>query len=53
MKFLIDAHLPASIGQYFQGHDVIHTSALKEGNLTSDALINETSIVEERIRILD
>jgi predicted nuclease of predicted toxin-antitoxin system len=45
MKLILDAHLPASLAQYFPGHDVLHTSFLPEGNLTADRTINEISIL--------
>ena len=51
MKFIIDAHLPSSLAKYFPDHDVIHTSVLTEGNLTSDSSINTLSILQERILI--
>jgi predicted nuclease of predicted toxin-antitoxin system len=51
MKLLLDAHLPASLAQYFPRHDVLHTSLLPEGNLTSDRTINEISILEDRVLI--
>lgn len=51
LKFLLDAHLPVSLIQYFNGHDVIHVSQLEAGNLTSDKTINEISITENRIVI--
>jgi predicted nuclease of predicted toxin-antitoxin system len=51
MKLILDAHLPASLAQYFPGHDVLHTSTLPDGNLTSDAIINQISILEDRVLI--
>jgi predicted nuclease of predicted toxin-antitoxin system len=51
MKLILDAHLPASLAQYFPGHDVLHTSFLSEGNFTSDSTINEISILEDRVLI--
>jgi predicted nuclease of predicted toxin-antitoxin system len=51
MKMILDAHLPASLAQYFPGHDVVHTSALPEGNLTTDATINQISLLEDRALI--
>lgn len=51
MKFLIDAHLPASLCIYFEGQDVVHTSSLTDGNKTRDNLINTISIEESRIVI--
>jgi predicted nuclease of predicted toxin-antitoxin system len=51
MKFIIDAHLPSSLITYFEGHNVIHTSLLLDGNFTSDKTIISLSISEERIVI--
>jgi predicted nuclease of predicted toxin-antitoxin system len=51
MKFLLDAHLPKSLAAIFQGHDVIHTSELQEGNRTKDKLINSLSVLEGRTLI--
>ena len=51
MKFIIDAHLPRSISTFFNQHDVIHTSELKEGNRTKDRIINSLSILEDRVLI--
>lgn len=51
MKFIIDAHLPPSLTTYFEGHDIIHTSLLEDGNFTSDRTINHLSISEQRILI--
>jgi len=51
VNFLIDAHLPASLTAYFEGHDVLHTSMLEKGNLTSDHNINALSVLEHRILI--
>lgn len=51
MKFLFDAHLPPSIGEYFKGHDVLHTSSLVDGNKTRDHSINTLSIEESWIVI--
>lgn len=48
MKFIIDAHLPRSICNFFGKHDCIHTSQLEFGNETKDSLINELSIKEHR-----
>lgn len=48
MKFLIDAHLPQSLASFFKDHDVVHSSELSEGNLTSDKTINTISISEQR-----
>ena len=51
MKLIIDAHLPLSIAIYFTNCDVIHTSQLPEGNLTSDNSINKLTVEEKRILI--
>lgn len=51
MNFLIDAHLPPLISEYFGGHDIIHTSSLIDGNKTRDKSINALSIEENRIVI--
>lgn len=51
MKFLIDAHLPPSISVYFEGHEVVHTSSLIEGNKTKDKSINILSVKESWIVI--
>lgn len=51
MNILLDAHLPASLSQFFLGHDVIHTSALPNGNLTTDSILNQISILEDRVLI--
>lgn len=40
MKFLIDAHLSPSLAEVFENSDVIHTSSLPNGNLTSDTMKN-------------
>ena len=51
MKFLIDAHLPPSLREVFRqaGHDAIHTLDLPERNSSRDGLLNEISVVEERV----
>ena len=51
MKFLIDAHLPPSLAEYFEGHDIIHTSSPEEGNFTPDISINSLSISDQRVVI--
>lgn len=42
MKFLVDAQLPARLARFLvdAGHDALHTSALPDGNRTSDSEIN-------------
>ena len=51
MKFLIDAHLPRRIVTQLSqaGQDAIHTRDLTLGNRTSDSVINQISITEQRI----
>jgi len=51
MKFLIDAHLPPSLKEVFRqaGHDAIHTLDLPDRNSSRDRLLNEVSVVEERV----
>ncbi len=53
MKFIIDAHLPKSIGVFFRdlGHDTIHTSDLVLGNSTNDNEILAVAISEGAIVI--
>lgn len=51
VKFLIDAHLPISIAEYFHDQDIVHTSELPEGNNTTDFIINTLSVQEQRIVI--
>jgi len=50
-KFLIDAHLPPILREVFRqlGHDAIHTLDLSEKNFSRDGLLNEISVVEERV----
>ena len=51
MKFLVDAHLPKRLANFLsaKGHDAIHTRDLSEGNRTPDAIINQLSMIEQRI----
>ncbi len=51
MKFLIDAHLPPILREVFRqlGHDAIHTLDLPDRNFSRDGLLNEISVVEERV----
>lgn len=53
MKFLIDAQLPRRLARWLsgEGHDVLHTLDLPEGNRTSDVEINRISIAQERVVI--
>ena len=50
MKFLIDAQLPARLGQLLAraGHDAMHTSELPDGNRTTDAEIATIADREQR-----
>lgn len=51
MRFLLDAHLPASLRQIFAnaGHDAIHTLDLPDQNATRDGILNKISIEESRV----
>lgn len=53
MKFIVDAHLPKSLARLLneKGFDAVHTSALPNGNDTTDTEINRLSIAESRIVI--
>ena len=50
MKFLIDAQLPLRLARWMreQGHDVVHTRDLPDGNRTEDRDINRISMRERR-----
>jgi len=48
MKILIDAHLPATICQFFKNCDCKHTKTLLKGNQTKDSTINDLSLKEKR-----
>jgi predicted nuclease of predicted toxin-antitoxin system len=51
VNFLVDAHLPrrlcAILAQH--GHNATHTLDLPTGNTTKDSVINELSVVEQRV----
>jgi predicted nuclease of predicted toxin-antitoxin system len=51
MKFLVDAHLPPSLCTVLSdaGHEALHTSALPAQNRTTDRVINELSLREQRV----
>ncbi len=51
MKFLIDAQLPQRLAVWLNetGFDAVHTLDLPLGNRTSDILINEISVIEQRM----
>ena len=53
MKFLIDTQLPARLARQLNkaGHDAIHTSALPDGNRTSDTEIARVADEQERVLI--
>ena len=53
MKFLLDAQLPPSLKQLFtdKGYDCIHTLDLESGNDTTDKIINQISVADQRIVI--
>lgn len=50
MNFLVDAQLPQRLARWLsaEGHDVVHTKDLPEGNRTEDRVINELSLREQR-----
>jgi predicted nuclease of predicted toxin-antitoxin system len=50
MKFLVDAHLPSGLCALLgdAGHEAIHTSQLPAQNRTSDQIINDLSLDEQR-----
>jgi predicted nuclease of predicted toxin-antitoxin system len=51
MKFLVDAQLPRRLVTLLRqaGYDAIHTLDLPLGNRTTDTIINELSINEQRV----
>ena len=51
MRFLVDAQLPARLAKFLNnaGHDALHTSALPEGNRTTDAGIAELADRDARV----
>ncbi|MDO8539040.1 MAG: DUF5615 family PIN-like protein [Opitutaceae bacterium] len=53
MKFLVDAHLPASLAKVLvaDGHEVIHTTQLPAQNATTDTVINDISMRDHRVVI--
>ena len=50
MKFLVDAQLPLRLARWLreEGHDVVHTRDLADGNRTADRAISEISLREQR-----
>ncbi len=53
MKFLVDAQLPRRLARQLReaGFDTVHTRHLRLGNRTSDFILNEISIEEERVLV--
>ncbi len=53
MNFLVDAQLPRRVATLLRqaGHDVIHTRDLPDQNRTTDEVINQISIAQQRIVI--
>ena len=51
MKFIMDAHLPASLCKVLadHGHNAIYTLELPAKNATKDNTRNQLSVDEERI----
>ncbi|GIK72564.1 MAG: hypothetical protein BroJett021_15520 [Chloroflexota bacterium] len=51
MKFLVDAHLPKQLAAQLNavGHEALHTLDLPLKNRTSDAVINQLSMNEQRV----
>ena len=51
MKFLVDAHLPPVLCILLRaaGHEALHTSALPDGNRTTDQAINTLSLGDDLI----
>jgi predicted nuclease of predicted toxin-antitoxin system len=51
VKFLVDAHLPRRLCAIFvqHGHDATHTLDLPTGNKTKDPVINQLSVLEQRV----
>jgi predicted nuclease of predicted toxin-antitoxin system len=51
MKFLVDAQLPRRLTVLPEqaGHDAIHTLDLPLGNRTTDTVINQLSLNEQRV----
>jgi predicted nuclease of predicted toxin-antitoxin system len=53
VKFLVDAQLPARLADLLNsaGHDAVHTSALPNGNRSSDRQVAEVADAEARVVI--
>jgi predicted nuclease of predicted toxin-antitoxin system len=53
VRFLVDAHLPPSLAAALAlaGHEAVHTRDLPAQNRTRDGMINELSLVDQRVVI--
>ena len=53
MKFLVDAQLPRRLAHLFSdaGHETVHTIDLPHGNRTTDEVLNDLAVREERVVI--
>jgi predicted nuclease of predicted toxin-antitoxin system len=53
VNFLIDAQLPRRLARPLRdaGHDVLHTLDLADGNRTKDRVINDLSVLQQRVVI--
>ncbi len=53
MRFLVDAQLPYRLALWLKqrGLDVLHTSEMPDANRTTDAVIKQTSMLEQRVVI--
>ena len=53
MKFLIDAQLPLRLATCLSnvGHNVVHSSALPDGNRTSDQVLADMADVDDRVMV--
>jgi len=53
VRCLVDAHLPRSLCYILAeaGYDAIHTSQLPQQNRTTDDVINDLSVAEQRVVI--
>ncbi len=53
MRFLVDAHLPPGLCALLHaaGHDAVHTRQLPAQNRTPYQVINELSLLEQRVAV--
>ena len=53
MKFLVDAQLPRTLAELLQasGHDACHTLDLTEKNRTSDEVLCQLALSEDRVLV--